>query len=58
LGVELGQLAVVLLLLPLMHYWRRSSRYEALGLRLGSTLVLVVSGVWFVERAFDLRILS
>lgn len=58
LGVELGQLAVVLLLLPLMHYVRRSSRYEALGLRLGSTLVLLVSGVWFVERAFDLRILS
>jgi hypothetical protein len=58
LGVELGQLGVVLLLLPLIHYVRRSSRYESWGLRFGSSLVLVISSVWLVERAFDLKIIS
>lgn len=58
LGVELGQLAVVLLLLPLMFGLRRSPRYPRLGLGLGSSAVLLVSAIWLVERAFDIRIIS
>jgi hypothetical protein len=58
LGVELGQLAVVLLLLPILFGLRRSPRYPRLGLGLGSSAVLLVSAIWLVERAFDVRIIS
>jgi hypothetical protein len=58
LGVELGQLAVVLLLLPLLHWARRSTRYQDWGLRVGSAGVLFISCVWLVERAFDLKLIS
>lgn len=58
IGVELGQIAVVLLLLPLLHALSRSPQYPRFGLMLGSCAVLVVSSLWFVERAFQLRIIS
>jgi HupE / UreJ protein len=58
LGVEIGQLGVVLLLLPLIYAARRSPRYLRFGLQLGSSVVLLVSCIWLVERAFDLRIIS
>jgi hypothetical protein len=58
LGVELGQLAVVLLLLPLLYGLRRSPAYRTLGLRFGSAAVALVACVWLVERAFDLRLIS
>jgi hypothetical protein len=56
--VELGQLAVVLLLLPVMYGLRRSPRYERFGLGLGSAAVLLVSSIWLLERALDVRIIS
>ena len=58
LGVEIGQLAVVLLLLPVLHVLRRSRRYPTWGLPVASTLVMLVACVWLVERTFDLKIIS
>ncbi len=58
LGVEIGQLGVVLLLLPIIYGLRGSRRYQRLGLPLGSAAVLLISSVWLVERAFNLRIIS
>lgn len=58
LGVELGQLGIVLLLLPVIYGLRRSPRYQTLGLQLGSTAVLLVASIWLVERALDVRIIS
>lgn len=58
LGVELGQLAVVLALLPLLHALRRSRRYPTLGLPIASAAVMLVGCVWLAERAFDLKIIS
>jgi hypothetical protein len=58
LGVEIGQLGVVLLLLPLIYGLRRSLRYRRIGLPVCSAVVVLVSCVWFVERAFNLRIIS
>jgi HupE / UreJ protein len=58
LGVEIGQLGVVLLLLPLIYGFRRSLRYQRIGLPLGSAAVFLVACVWLVERAFNLRIIS
>jgi hypothetical protein len=58
LGVEIGQLGVVLLLLPLIASLRRSAGYQRFGLQLGSSAVLLVSSLWLLERAFALRIIS
>lgn len=58
LGVELGQIAVVMLLLPLIHVLSRSPQYPRLGLGLGSCAVLAISAVWLVERVFDLQLIS
>jgi HupE/UreJ protein len=58
LGVELGQLAVVIALLPILHQLRRSRRYPTWGLPIASTAVALVACVWLVERAFDLKIIS
>ncbi len=58
LGVEIGQLAIVALLLPVMFRLRRSARYQTLGLGLGSVAVLLLSSIWLIERALDVRIIS
>ena len=58
LGVELGQLAIVLLFLPLAYSLRRSQLYRRALMVGGSLLIALVAAVWFVERAFDLSLLS
>lgn len=57
LGVELGQLAIVALILPLIFLLRETSLYPRLMLRAGSSVIAVLGGLWLVERAFDLRLL-
>ena len=54
LGVELGQLAIVALFLPLAYSLRRSRFYRRTVMVGGSLLIARVAAVWFVERAFDL----
>ena len=56
LGVELGQLAIVALFLPLAFVLRHTPFYQLGVLRAGSLAALVVALVWFVERAFDLSV--
>jgi hypothetical protein len=58
LGVEVGQIAVALLLVPIAF----SLRYEAAYRRLVSPAVslgaLALAGIWFFDRVFDLDLLS
>ena len=56
-GVELGQLAIVAVFLPLAFLLRRSLLYRRGLLVGGSLLIAVLAAVWLVERAFDLRLL-
>ena len=58
LGVEMGQLAVVTAMLPILHLFRRSRHYPKIGLPVASLLVLLVACVWFTERTFNLKIVS
>ena len=51
-GVELGQLACVLLFLPLAYAARRSRSYPRVALTGGSIVIAIVAVAWFVERAF------
>ncbi|AEG93222.1 HupE/UreJ family protein [Ramlibacter tataouinensis] len=53
-GVELGQLAIVAVFLPLAFALRRTGFYRVGVLQVGSLLIALVALWWFVERAFDL----
>jgi tetrahydromethanopterin S-methyltransferase subunit B len=57
LGVEAGQLMVVafaLVALLTLRHWRR---YAPVVLQGGSTLAMLVAGVWLCERVFDWKVL-
>ena len=57
LGVEAGQLAIVVVFLPLAYALRRTVLYRQ-GVRIaGSLLIAALAGVWFAERAFNLKLL-
>jgi hypothetical protein len=49
-GVELGQLMVVLLFLPVAFYVRETYIYTTITLKFGSSIVALVAVVWLVER--------
>ena len=58
LGVEAGQLAIVVLIVPAMFALRATRVYRN-GLMIGGSLaVMGVASIWFVERVFDLVILD
>lgn len=56
LGVELGQLAIVAVFLPLAYLFRRTWSYPRLAVIGGSLAVIAIALVWFTERAFDLQL--
>ncbi len=55
-GVELGQLAIVAVFLPLAFLTRRTAFYRGL-MTGGSALIVIIGALWFVERAFDLQLM-
>ena len=57
LGLELGQLCLVLAVVPLLFMLRRHTGYVPGVLRGGSALALLLAAVWLVERTSDWRLL-
>jgi hypothetical protein len=55
LGVELGQLLIVALFLPIALALRHLLLYQRLVLRFGSAAILTVAAAWFAERLFDFK---
>jgi HupE / UreJ protein len=55
LGVEVGQVAIVAVFLPLAFALRETWVYQRLVLVAGSLLIAVVAAAWLVERAFGLK---
>jgi hypothetical protein len=53
-GVEIGQLAIVAVFLPVAFALRSTAFYRFGVLKLGSIAVALLAAWWFVERAFDL----
>ena len=54
IGVELGQLAIVAIFLPLA-FWLRATKFYQVGVfKWGSVLIALMALYWFVQRAFDL----
>ena len=58
LGVEVGQLAIVALFLPLAYSLRRSQLYRRTVMLGGSVVIALIAAVWLVERAFGLSLLA
>ena len=57
-GVEVGQIAIVCVFVPLAYAARRSAAYRRFGVVGGSVAIAAIATVWLVERAFVVKILS
>ncbi|MEM9326222.1 MAG: HupE/UreJ family protein [Bacteroidota bacterium] len=53
IGVEIGQLAIILVIFPILFLLRKRRIYPPL-LVIGSIGLILISIYWFVERAFDI----
>lgn len=53
-GVELGQLACVLVFLPVAFLLRATRAYRLGALPIGSAAIALLAGGWLIERTFDL----
>ncbi|HTQ75507.1 MAG TPA: HupE/UreJ family protein [Burkholderiales bacterium] len=58
LGVEVGQLAIVSAFLPVAYLLRATWFYRRLVFFGGSLAIAVVAGIWLVERAFNMKIIT
>jgi HupE / UreJ protein len=58
LGVEGGQLAIVSAFLPVAYWLRASWLYRRLVFIGGSLAIVAVAGIWLVERAFNMKIIT
>jgi hypothetical protein len=58
LGVEGGQLAIVSVFLPLAYTLRNTSFYRRFILYAGSLLIALLSSLWLIERAFELKLIN
>jgi len=56
-GVELGQLAIVLAFLPLAYALRRTWFYRRAVLLGGSLAIALLAAVWLAERLFELELM-
>ncbi len=57
LGVEAGQLAIVSVFLPAAYWLRRTALYQRVVFLGGSACICVLATIWFIERAFNLKLL-
>ncbi|MEO7255521.1 MAG: HupE/UreJ family protein [Casimicrobium sp.] len=57
IGVEIGQLILVALVIPLAYLTRRSTAYPRFALRTGSVVIAAVSLGWLLERSLNLQLM-
>jgi hypothetical protein len=53
-GVEIGQLAIVAIFLPLAYWLRHTWLYQRLIVTLGSALIAALAAVWALQRSLEL----
>ncbi|MFK7730267.1 MAG: DUF6702 family protein [Pseudomonadales bacterium] len=53
IGVELGQLAIVVLVVPVLFVLRKTAFYQRVVMPLGAAALIAISLYWFAERALD-----
>ncbi len=58
LGVEAGQLALVILFLPLVFRLRHTGLYQRVLMIGGSLVIVILACMWFIERALNLEFIN
>ena len=58
IGVEIGQLCIVIAFVPLAYSLRHSKFYQHTVIYGGSILVVLIASAWFIERAFNQPLFS
>ena len=53
IGVELGQLAIVFVLFPLLFALRSLPAYRVVAMQAGSVALIAIALFWFFERTYD-----
>jgi len=56
LGVEIGQLAIIAVVFPVLYLLRRQKFYPSVVMKTGALLLGAMSLYWFIERAFGINI--
>jgi hypothetical protein len=57
-GVELGQLAIVVVVFPISFLIRKSKFYEYVILKFGSILIAGIAIIWLIERVGNFEIIG
>jgi len=57
-GVELGQLAIIAVVFPILYLIRKARWYVPVVVRIGSMVLIALASVWMVERLFNVSIYS
>ena len=57
-GVELGQLVIVCVFLPIAYRLRTTALHQHLLVAYGSALIALVASAWLVQRAFNLQLIA
>jgi len=53
-GVEMGQLCIVAVFLPIA-FWLRATRFYRIGVLTGGSIIVALLACWWlIQRAFDL----
>ncbi len=55
IGVEIGQIVIIILLFPALYLLRRTVFYPAI-IRVGSVLLAAVAFIWAIERIFEVSL--
>ena len=55
IGVELGQLAIVIVMFPIIFLLRAKAFYQPIKLRLGSAIIGIIATLWIIDRVFELE---
>jgi hypothetical protein len=58
LGVEAGQLAIIVFAFPTAIFLRRTRLYRTWVFGGGSAMAAVIAAVWMIERLFDFELLG
>jgi len=58
LGVEIGQISILSIYIPLSYLMRRTWFYKYIIFYVGSILIICIASVWFVERVFNMDLFS
>ena len=54
LGIELGQIAIIAIVFPILYLFRQQRFYTKFVLKLGAAFLFVVALYWLTERAFNI----